>query len=188
MANPNPDDLNVFTCGNFQEERDAENYFDHLAYEHMHELFEIHKQVPGMLLRSPRNPERKPVKIDRVLVPTQKAIEWGWRCGPIGVEIKRSGIPLGPVILQCMDYRESIFDIFGSEKPVPIDTIFIFPAMAIKYTAASIAVGYRIGFCAPEESRIRLTLGDQTAICCQSGEVIHRVAVTDSMGRKRGSR
>jgi hypothetical protein len=188
MAEPTPDDLNVFTCGSFDEERDAEYHFDLLAFEHLKGLFEVHKQVPGMLLRSPRNPERRSVKIDRVLVPTQKAVENGWRCGPIGVEIKRSGMPLGPVILQCMDYRESIFDVFGSEKPIALDTVFIFPAMAIKYTAASIAVGFRVGFCEPDENRLRLVLGDQTALSCRSGEITHRVPVTDSMGRKRGSR
>ena len=73
--------------------------------------FESEAEVPGTLeyvLHGQDTPKR-PLKIDRILFPTEKLLERGWNHGPIGVEIKADKSPLHKTMLQCFDYRRCFF-------------------------------------------------------------------------------
>lgn len=50
-------------------------------------------------------------RIDRILVPKPRLIQAGWEYGPIGIECKRSGLKLGPVIAQLLDYSRAVWEI-----------------------------------------------------------------------------
>lgn len=74
----------------------------------------------------------------------------GWLHGPIGVEIKRSGIKVGPPIAQCIDYLRATF--CPDEKAMPgfhlrLGMVFLFPCANVMHGLGSVMAQHRIGNC-----------------------------------------
>jgi hypothetical protein len=84
----------------------------------------------------------KTMRLDRVLVPTDRIL--GWKCGPIGVELKRSGIKLGPPIAQLGDYSRSIW-MLPNNWNVWLTYLFLWPAPKIGSIAGSHLAQQRLG-------------------------------------------
>lgn len=92
----------------FSTEKDAESFFDSKINSN---YFIIERQIPGRRLY-----DDKPVKEsdtqwlipDRILHPTEKTFNLGWKWGPIAVEIKKSNMAIAPVFAQVMEQRQTI--------------------------------------------------------------------------------
>ena len=136
------------TCGNFNPETEAEKFFD----SHINpEYFYNEKQVKGRRLY-----DDKPIVggngqnliPDRILYPTHKAYSDGWIYGPIGIEIKKSGIKLGPVFAQVLEQRQSIYrsEYLHGARVMPL-LFAIFPADKIMNNLGSISVTQSILSC-----------------------------------------
>ena len=99
------------TCGDFATEIEACAYFDNKL--EGGKYFNIEKEVIGRrlidFLPCSVGHQGQSVRIDRILYPTEKAIEAGWIWGPIGVEIKKSNMAIGPILAQVMEQRQSLF-------------------------------------------------------------------------------
>jgi len=101
------------TCGDYLTEADAAAAFDELA---PCDMFDVATEVSGAL-RWPLHGQEvgTRVRIDRVLVPTQRTLDAGWEHGAIGVEIKKSGVKAGKSLNQMFDYLRSTFTIAGQQ-------------------------------------------------------------------------
>lgn len=96
------------TSGSFDTEAQAVSFFDtHINQE----FFIIESEVKGRRLfdDKPVKKDGQNLRIDKILHPTLKAVNAGWFFGPIGIEIKRSGEAVGPVLTQILEQRQSLF-------------------------------------------------------------------------------
>jgi len=97
------------TCGDFKTEKEAEMFFDKKINT---SFFIIEPEVRGRRLfddKPTKEQNGQDLRIDRIIHPTKKAIESGWTWGPIGIEIKKSNVTIGPVFAQVFEQRQSIF-------------------------------------------------------------------------------
>lgn len=103
------------TCGKYETENDAVKHFDSLINP---DFFINEKEVIGRRLFDDKPIDKdgvgQRVRVDRILIPTGKAVEMGWRQGAIGVEIKKSRMAMGGIYAQILEYRQSVFRL--SEK------------------------------------------------------------------------
>ena len=66
-------------------------------------LFRSYAEVRGYYMAFRPNRQDRTARIDRMLVPTERMIDLGWRrC--VGVELKRSGEKIGRPLAQAIDY------------------------------------------------------------------------------------
>src|SRR5215469_13652561 len=94
-----------YTAGEWQVEKGAAEAFD--AFILRTGLFHVHGEVRGTHLQPLPGQNPKGMRIDRILSPTQKLLDAGWNGRTIGVEFKKSGLPIGRAIAQMEDYRRS---------------------------------------------------------------------------------
>jgi hypothetical protein len=112
-------------------------------------LFRCYPEVWGQLIhRRPETAGNGRVKIDRVLVPTPPLIGHGWCNGIVGVELKRSEPHEGRLLLQALDYRNSVFTMPGGVG-VHLSSVFVWPVEKLVGDVASVAEQNRIGTIAP---------------------------------------
>ena len=125
---------------------------------------------------------------DRILTPTPRLVDLGWRHGVIGVEIKRSGEKIGRPIAQAMDYTRAVFTLqdHGSIK-VALDLVFVWPMVKQGGTIASILAQQRVGSAHSDRwTALHLASGECNVITIgHDGEVRIGEVVN---GRKVGSR
>ena len=104
-------DIQQTTCGDFVTEEEACNFFD-IQLEGG-KYFDVEKEVIGRrlvdFLPCPPGHSGQKIRIDRILHPTQYAIQNKWVWGPIGVEIKKSNMAIGPALAQVLEQRQTIF-------------------------------------------------------------------------------
>src|SRR4051812_43868554 len=74
------------TIGPWQDEHEAMRDFD--ARIKRSELFRVYKEVNGWLQQPRVGAEKKDMKIDRILLPTAKLLNIGWKYGAVGIEGK----------------------------------------------------------------------------------------------------
>lgn len=150
-------------------------------------LFNIHREVRGTLTQPRPGQVDKSVRIDRILIPTQTLVDLGWRHGIIGVEIKRTGVKLGPALAQAMDYTRSTFTLEGGDFLVVPTWVLVWPAENEHGPMASLMAQNRVGVVESNQwATLRLRVGEMTLLhVSRAGEV--RVG-TQSAGRKVGSR
>ena|SRR5579872_3052612 len=116
------------TNGAFANESDAMAAFD--AWVKRSDAFSIYEECDGDYLASRVAVEAKRPRIDRILVPRQKALDAGWKYGALGIEGKRSGIKIGQALSQIIDYSQAAFELrkeghlFAS---VVLRWIFLYP-------------------------------------------------------------
>lgn len=135
----------------------------------------------------------KGARIDRILIPLQRAVDAGWKAGAIGVEGKRSGTKIGPLISQGLDYTRVVWRLDEERhKPGPpgmllmTEWVFIFPLENPKGDVESIMANNRVGNAWLSQGELRFSCGVPFGIIIQAdGSVIARRL---PMGHKRGSR
>ena len=133
-----------YTTGTYLTEEDSAAALDSILLKCC--LWSVYAEVKGVLCQPRQAQADKSVRIDRVLVPSPKLRELGWAHGVIGVEIKKSGVKIGPPIAQAMDYSRAIWTIeqLGGTR-VWLDWVFIWPMPKQHETVASILSQNRIG-------------------------------------------
>lgn len=123
-------------------------------------LWRIYREVEGTLVQPRPRQRDKHVRIDRVLVPNQHAIQQGWNHGILGIEAKRSGEKIGPALAQAIDYGRSVFTLPGGIS-IWLDWVFVWPVGEQKGTVASIMAQNRIGYACPFGQTVRLAAGEK---------------------------
>lgn len=144
------------TSGNYRTEEEAAAAVDQLLRT-VSDLFSFDSEVNGVCHSF--HSGSRPVRIDRVLFPRRKLIDLGWSSGAIGIEIKKSGHPAGPVVAQAEDYMQSIFT-FSSGVSVALNSVFIFPGFSCGGIVQSILAQRRIGFVVERRGRFGLVLNN----------------------------
>lgn len=185
----NSRNVSAFTQDGFVDEKAALEAFDVLV--ERSGAFSIRKEVVGHFIQPRPGTGESSVRLDRLLTPTKKSWDHGWRTGAIGVEAKTSGKKLGPLITQAMDYTRCYF-VLPEESPaaglwVIPRWIFIYPVSNPHGDLESLMVNNRVGHCTHHEIG-GLTFG------CSGMTVIHIDPVGNvrmknpTTGNKRGSR
>ena len=141
-----PNNFNQFTLGDFETEEESAAALDRqLDY-----LIEIDlaqrylREVVGYYTQPRFGAELKQPRIDRIVMPSQKMIDLGWPHGPFGIEIKKSGMKLGPIIAQTQDYGRAIWSIKAGYH-IQLEWIFIWPLGSVGGDIASAMAQHRIG-------------------------------------------
>lgn len=95
-------------CGDFADEAAGLVVFDQLVENSG--LFVMLREVSGwMLFKHGQSEEKTKIRIDRILMPTNKLLDAGWKNGFIGVEGKKPGEKMGDAINQSIDYMRAVF-------------------------------------------------------------------------------
>lgn len=185
---------NVFTEGEFATEEAAWSFFD--EWISRSEGFRVYREVEGRYVVSRPFSVQKSPRIDRVLVPTKKLVDAGWRYGPIGVEGKRSGHKVGKLILQALDYSWATFEIMPGFH-MWLESVFVYPLEMPIGDIASLMTQNRIGCIRtrPGSKRCPITfqMGGTNVIelllDCSSDVTQIEIHTKDMVsGHKRGSR
>lgn len=108
-------------------------------------LWNVYREVPGILSQPRPSQGTRNVRIDRILVPAQRLILAGWNHGVIGIEIKRSHAKIGPPIAQAMDYSRTVWTLPSAGIKVWLDWVFVWPMDKQIGPTASILAQNRIG-------------------------------------------
>lgn len=143
-------EYNIETYGKYKTEDDAKADFDNLAI--LSGMFHIEKEVPGKLMFYPKSGQfcenKSRLRIDRILYPKEKFLNAGWVYGPIGIEIKKSGVKIGKPISQLIDYRQVLFQskTLSYTRIMPV-FFFLFPVEKVHGDIASIMSQNQIGTC-----------------------------------------
>ena len=178
---------NYVTLGNFKVEKETEVIFDRMLDLHCSNFFVMKKKVRGRYLIDIHSWQDGSPEIDRVLLPTQLAIESGILPEPIGVELKKSGEKIGHAIAQCIDYRHAEFVIDTDSAPQRLDAVFLFEAPFIYNDIASVATQFRVGVCRRYYG-LQFAFSAQVAFAFQNNVMTRFCKKTDDYGRKRGHR
>ena len=141
------------TVGSYETEDDAKLALDrelaHCKDAGGNDLFWLCKEVCGAFVQPrPCQNDRTlhGLRIDRLLLPSPKLRELGWEYGAIGIEVKKSGVKIGPAISQAIDYSRAVWTLpdFGNIR-VWLDWIFIWPMVKQHGPIASVLAQNRIG-------------------------------------------
>lgn len=81
--------------------------------------FTPYREVPGHYLFARPHTENSQPRADLILRPTRELVTAGWTYGCLGVECKRSGVKLGPLVAQVLDYQAAAFYPDGGTGIVP---------------------------------------------------------------------
>lgn len=102
-------------------------------------------EVEGYYLAARPNRPLQQARIDRILFPSEKLRAAGWT-PPIGVEIKRSGEPLGPALAQTIDYTYAAFGVGPAAGYwVHLEKIFLWPLTPQRGAVESVMLQNGIG-------------------------------------------
>lgn len=176
-----------YTAGSYATEAEAAAAFDDAVL--ACGLWTVYIEVPGTLCQPRPAQSDKSLRIDRVLVPNQRLRDLGWAYGVIGVEIKKSGIGIGPPIAQAMDYSRAVWTLsqLGGTR-VWLDWVFIWPMPKQSFTVASILTQNRIGSASSDIwTFLQLKSGEHNLIkVSRDGRIEIGHAIVN--GRKAGSR
>jgi hypothetical protein len=154
----------LVTGGRCPTEQDACIVLDHKLK--WCDLFNVYKEVSGWYLNPrPGCPLQRP-RVDRLLTPKQALIAAGWPYGSLAIEVKASGMKLGPMVAQAMDYGRAVFEITGGNLVLPTWT-FLWPApdRTVGGTIMSLLVQNRIGLI-EATNRVPLSLSGWAAGRC----------------------
>jgi hypothetical protein len=97
------------TCGHWETERESAEAFDDLITRTGR--FTIHREVKGQYQHLRPGQEERHARIDRILIPDPSLHRYGWTVGPVGVELKRSGVKIGKPVAQLLDYTRAIWEV-----------------------------------------------------------------------------
>lgn len=135
--------ISCLTSGQWLEEEESCADFDRRV--EASGCFRIYRECEGVYLQPRCDSELKTPRIDRILTPTAKLVDAGWTHGAIGVECKRSGEKMGPVVAQCLDYSRAVFKLNSVGYQVHCPWIFVWPFCGTEGDFASIMDQGRVG-------------------------------------------
>jgi hypothetical protein len=174
------------TSGNYANEKDACEHFDSLISS---TDWIVHKEVSGEC-RQPRPGvnHKGYLRIDRILEPTPMLIEQGWTHGYVGIEIKRSGLKIGPIVNQVIDYARCAW-LLSNGRRVECEYNFIWQCDTIAGGILSIMTGQKIGVARPKiEYRADRQIRSIGFALIFNGRVAHFKGVTRDMSRMGGNK
>ena len=174
------------TCGSYETEKEAVAAFDEIMDDNP--FFRVEEEVVGRRVYDilpKRGDYGQAVRPDRLLCPTRMAVDSGWIFGPIGVEIKRSNVALGPVLAQVMEYRNSSFVVgcLGNARIMPM-FFAVFPAGKITNDLESILNTQSIMTCSMKGDFLRFWLSRKVMDVSKSEIQVHPFEPSN----RRGSR
>jgi len=123
-------------------------------------------------------------KVDRIVFPGKELIKAGWPHGPFSVEIKCSGMKVGPVVNQAIDYSLSLFQVYEGYWIRP-EWTFIFPLQSYGGDLESIMANHRIGSAYINKYGIRFRAGSCSPMAFGSNSIEGKRI---PCGNKMGSR
>jgi hypothetical protein len=169
----------------FATEKESAEAFDSLATETG--LFHVYEEVRGWYFSRRMFCKDQEPRIDRILAPTQKLHDLGWRRGDIGVEIKKSGTKLKDVLNQAIDYRGAMFDL-PNGRIIGLRQIFIWPFKRQTGPIESIMAQNRVGTVhSTAWDHLVFQLSATRVLCIERG--LTRIYSTEeNMGKRVGSR
>ena len=130
--------------------------------------------------------QHKGVIIDRLLLPTREIVKAGWIEGAIGIEAKKSGLPMGRRVCQAMDYTRCVFRTHEYFNHVMLKWVFLWPAQWPTGDLASVMANYRVGTVAPfSHNGLVFTVNSTHVIVADSDRVSVKLP---TCGHKVGSR
>jgi len=147
-------------------------------------LFRVLRQVVGRPLWT-ACPSAGWVRCDLLLLASKRGLAAGWLHGPIVIEVKRPGEPIGPAISQLMDYLRSSF-LLPNGVPIMASWAFIYPAERVHGPLASVCARNRVGTASLAGGELDLLCGEQR-ILTVGEEGALRVGQV-GVGRRFGSR
>jgi hypothetical protein len=175
------------TAGTWATEIEAAAAFD--SFLNQCGLWSVYREVPGTLIQPRPSQADKGMRIDRILLPTPRLLALGWTHGAIGVEIKRSGVKIGPPIAQAMDYGRTVWrlDQLGGLR-LWLDWVFIWPMTKRHGPIASVLAQNRIGSASSDAwTPLCLWSGEQNLIRIERDGTV-AIGTAPANGRKAGSR
>lgn len=131
-----------FTSGSWATEAESASAFDRRI--EALSLFRVYREISGTLIHPRPGQGDRSVRIDRLLVPTGRLLAMGWKHRTIGVEIKRSGVNIGPAFGQAKDYVNSVFDLDGLAWIMP-SFVFLWPMDKASGPLSSFMASSRVG-------------------------------------------
>lgn len=134
-----------FTIGDFADEDSAKRDFEQRLSK-CSRWFKVHKEVVGQSIQPKFGVDdwRGGLRIDYVLQPSIELQQSGWDRGCIGIECKRSGKGIGPVVCQCLDYTRTVWRV-GSGTMLMLQWVFIWPLGHVVGDIESVMAQHRIG-------------------------------------------
>lgn len=180
--------LSEITLGHFMQEHQAWDAFDQ-AVALDGGLWKSYAEVRGYHFAPMVGQDHEGKQIDRILVPTAKMIELGWKYGSIGIEVKKSGMALAPIFSQCLDYRRSVFTLTHNFR-IHLDTIFVFEADKQQGGMGHLCCANRIGTCHRDKrtGRLKFYLGELCVFRFEADGKPKFGLNVNSVGRKCGHR
>jgi hypothetical protein len=172
------------TCGDFASEPEAWEFFDREA--ERSGAFKIYREVSGTYVQPRPGADTKGARIDRILVPTRKLIEAGWDQGPFGVEGKRSGLKVGKLIAQALDYSRCVWEIQPGFL-IMLRWTFVYPIAKPFGDLESVMAQNRIGWASTDKWKpLSFNVGATCAIAIESSGELRARSIT--AGNKTGNR
>lgn len=134
-----PSGNGLYTGGEWDSESESAEQFDALV----RPFFKIFNEVPGKSHHFRIHQTPASFRIDRILVPRSSLVHRGWIYGPVGVELKRSGVSLGRPLGQLIDYASSSYRI-GTTWITP-EWFFLWPMWPVSGPLQSVLGSLRCG-------------------------------------------
>lgn len=145
----------------------------------------VEEQVTGQVIQPRLGCDKTAVRADVVLFPQKELIDAGWNVGPVCVELKRSGVKIGPVVDQAMCYMRCIFNGRYGLKLMPQFCV-VFPLARVGESMQSLMSHNRIGHShVGQDGMLRMYINGGLAYT-ETGGVFLRSA--QKSGRKFASR
>jgi len=129
-------------------------------------LFRVFRQVWGRALWT-ACPGAGHVRCDLLLLASRMGLQKGWTHGPILIEVKRPGEPIGPAVSQMMDYLRSSW-LLSNGVPVMASWAFVYPAQRVHGPLASVMAQNRVGTADLERGELSLWCGEQHILTISS--------------------
>jgi hypothetical protein len=170
------------TTGHYSTEEAAKaEFISHIRDDH----WDILREVSGEVVQPKLGCSSRGVRADYVLWPKPALVQSGWCVGPICIEVKRSGYPLGHVVGQASDYMRCAFSAPDGLIFIPQFCV-VFPLRRVTEAVQSLMSSQRVGHShVGPDGDLRIYLNGQTAYT-QGGGVFLRSAMRSA--RKFGSR
>jgi hypothetical protein len=133
-------------------------------------LFRVFRQVIGRPLWT-ACPNAGRVRCDLLLLSSQRGLGAGWTHGPILIEVKRPGEPIGPALSQMMDYLRCSW-LLPNGVPIMASWAFVYPADRMHGPLASVCAQNRIGTAHLAAGELDLYCGEQRVLTVLEGGVL----------------
>lgn len=147
-------------------------------------LFRVFRQVMGRPLWT-ACPGAGHVRCDLLLLSSKRGLGAGWTHGPILIEVKRHGEPVGPAISQMMDYLRCSW-LLPNGVPVMVSWAFVYPADRMHGPLASVCAQNRVGTASLDGGELTCCCGEQRVLTVCEGGVLRVGEVR--IGQRFGSR